>query len=435
MSKPVVSFVSLGCPKALVDTETMMGALASRGYRISFDTDAASVVIINTCSFIEAARRESFEVVREFAAKKQEGRIDRLFVAGCLPELVGDSILSRFPEVDGLIRLAQIEDVAAVIDPGTKPARPPAFVAPRLLATRPHTAYLKIAEGCDNCCSYCLIPRIRGRLASRPLASIEKEAIQLASMGVKELNIVAQDVAAWGRDLPGKPRLSQLLDRLCNIPGLEWIRLLYVHPASISDDLIEAVATHNKVCKYLDIPIQHSEDHILAAMNRRITRHGLEQLLLKIKDALPSITIRTTVMVGFPGETERDFQNLLSFVESLRFNRLGAFIYSKEPLTPAAQMPNHIPAPVKRRRYNALMRLQAKISLELNRQLVGSSQNAIVDAPASPNNQKIFAARTQGQAPQIDGTLLITGEVTPGQIVTAKITGADEYGLVGELLG
>ncbi|MBN2209718.1 MAG: 30S ribosomal protein S12 methylthiotransferase RimO [Candidatus Coatesbacteria bacterium] len=446
-AKPIVAFVSLGCAKALVDTEQMMAQLAQKGFTISFDTESADLVVVNTCSFIEPARRESFEVIREFEEKRRDGRIAGLFVVGCLPQLLGQELSAQFEDVDAFVPLDEMSRLAEIIDGSVTesdelvcghPAHDP---APRLLATPPHTAYLKIAEGCDNCCSYCLIPRIRGPLVSRHAKPVLVEARQLAAMGVKELNLVAQDVAAWGRDLSPRigrirSRLDGLLDDLCAVDGIEWIRLLYAHPASIDSRLLEAVARNEKVCNYLDIPVQHSEDRILAAMNRRITGQALADLISRIRAAVPGIVLRTTVIVGFPGETEAEFQRIMAFLEEARFDRLGAFAYCREAGTPAASLKRQVPNRVKQERLDAVMQLQARISHEKNAALVGRELDAIIDQamPGKRGRAPLLIGRTRGQAPDVDGVVRIKGDASAGDIVRAIVTSADEYDLEAELV-
>jgi len=445
--KPIVAFVSLGCAKALVDTEQMMAQLAQLGFPISFDTQSADLVVVNTCSFIEPARRESFDVIREFEEKRRDGRIAGLFVVGCLPQLLTQELSTEFEHVDAFVPLNEMSRLAEIIGGSVAeeselvcchPVRDP---APRLLATPPHTAYLKIAEGCDNCCSYCLIPRIRGPLVSRRAESIVVEARQLAAMGVKELNLVAQDVAAWGRDLSPRIesislRLDSLIDDLCAVDGIEWIRLLYAHPASIDSRLLEAVARNEKVCNYLDVPVQHSEDRILTAMNRRITGQALVDLIARIRAAVPGVVLRTTVMVGFPGETGAEFQQLMAFVQETRFDRLGAFAYCRESGTRAASLRKQVPDEVKQERLDAVMQLQAGISHDKNAALVGKELDAIIDqaVPSGKRGTAILIGRTRGQAPDVDGVIRIKGDASPGDIVSAIVTGADEYDLEAELV-
>jgi len=419
-----------------------MGAVAMRDFPISFDPDAADLVIINTCSFIEPARRESFEVIREYEKKRRDGAIVGLFVVGCLPQLLRQELSAKFEDVDVFVPLNEMSRIAEIIDDsvgdGSKPAhcRPAHEPAVRLLATPPHTAYLKIAEGCDNCCSYCLIPRIRGPLVSRPAESITTEARQLAEMGVKELNLIAQDVAAWGRDVPSKPRLHRLLGDLRDIDGVEWVRLLYTHPASIDNELIEALTANEKVCSYIDIPIQHSEDRILAAMNRKITKRQLVDLISRIRPAIPGVTLRTTVMVGFPGETEAEFERLMEFLDTTRFDRLGAFAYCRESGTPAALLYDQVPEEVKQERLDAVMRLQASISYEKNAALIGKELDVIIDRarPAEERRAAVLIGRTRGQAPDVDGVIRIHGSASPGELVRAVVMSAGAYDLEGELV-
>jgi len=439
--KPIVSFVSLGCAKALVDTEMMMATLAERGFTVSFDLSIANVVVINTCSFIEPARRESFGVIREWEEKRRDGEIDKLFVVGCLPQLLGRELSAKFEDVDAFVLLNEMSRIADIIDDsigdGARQVRCCSVQdpAPRLLATPRHTAYLKIADGCDNCCSYCLIPRIRGPLVSRPAESIVTEARQLAEMGVKELNLIAQDVAAWGRDVPSRPRLHELLGDLCEIDGIEWVRLLYTHPASIDNELVEALAANEKVCSYIDIPVQHSEDRVLAAMNRKITKRQLVDLISRIRAAVPEITLRTTVMVGFPGETEAEFDRLMEFIETVRFDRLGAFAYCRESGTPAAALNGQTPDEAKQDRLDAVMQLQASISLEQNRKLVGKELGIIIDhAGYEKGRGPQLIGRTRGQAPDVDGVIRVKGSASPGDLIKAQVTSAGTYDLEAKLV-
>ncbi|MCD6327627.1 30S ribosomal protein S12 methylthiotransferase RimO [bacterium] len=434
--KATVSFVSLGCPKLLVDTEMMMGALNERGYDITFDTSRADIVVINTCSFLEVARRESFAVIDEFIKKKRIGRISRLFVAGCLPELMGQELDAMFPEVDGFVSLKEMANIVEIIESRPKSESISLGLRPhRLLSTASHTAYLKIADGCDNCCTYCLIPKIRGPLVSRSLESIIDEARRLAELGVLELNLIAQDVTAYGHDLPDAPRLPQLLKQLCDIDGIQWIRLLYAHPKGISDELIQTIARHEKVCKYIDMPIQHSENRMLKLMNRRVSRQDLVRLVSKLREAMPEIVLRTTVMVGFPGETEAEFEGLHEFVKTTMFDRLVAFTYSREDGTHAASMPEQVPKRVADDRNNSLLKLQAGISLERNSRLVGKEHEAIIDRVVRRGRGRspTLIGRTRGQAPDVDGVLTLSGNMSAGEIVRAVITRAGYYDLHGRL--
>ncbi|MBN1591644.1 MAG: 30S ribosomal protein S12 methylthiotransferase RimO [Candidatus Coatesbacteria bacterium] len=435
-----MAFISLGCAKALVDTEQMMASIALHGYPIAFDPDDAEVVVINTCSFLELARAESYDVISEFEYKKGAGEVRAIAVVGCLPQLMGGELNVMFQGVDLWIPISREANIATELDEllGYGPEAPrkvtPLDPAPRLLVTPPHTAYLKIAEGCDNCCSYCLIPRIRGPLVSRTSESIVLEARQLAQMGVKELNLIGQDIAAWGRDRQSPKGLSGLVRELCGIDGIEWIRLLYAHPASIDEGMIEAIASNHKVCKYIDMPIQHSENRVLSSMNRRISRLGLISLIERIRARIPEIALRTTLMVGFPGETDAEFERLLEFMDVIKFDRLGAFVYSREPGTAAASEADQIPEELQGDRLERLMALQADISLEKNSALIGSEVEAIIDGyPDDEGNGARLIGRIRAQAPDVDGIISLVGDANPGDIVKAVVTTAGPYDLEGNI--
>jgi ribosomal protein S12 methylthiotransferase len=436
--------VSLGCPKNLVDAEVMLGFLDREGYAITTDEKDADIIIVNTCSFIKEAKQESIDAILDLADRKHDGRCRLLIVTGCLPQRYQEELCRELPEVDIFVgtgeypRIAEIIAEKSGISGQLRYVGDPNFVydedSPRLNSSPLYSAYLKIAEGCSNQCAYCVIPSLRGSYRSRPLDGLLDEARRLVAGGARELNIIAQDITRYGQDLEGDVSLEVLLSRLTTITDLSWIRLLYSYPDGISDELIRLIKEEKKICKYLDIPLQHISDPILKRMNRRSTSAEIRALIAKLRREIPDIALRTSLIVGFPGETEEDFKQLLQFVEEVRFDRLGVFCYSREEGTPAAEMPDQISERVKRERYKKLMKAQARLSFKRNRRLVGRTEEVIVEG-YSEETDLLLRGRCSRQAPDIDGQVYITaGTANVGDIVRMKITDSSDYDLIGEII-
>ncbi|CAG0982838.1 Ribosomal protein S12 methylthiotransferase RimO [Geobacteraceae bacterium] len=442
--KEKVSMVSLGCPKNLVDAEVMLGCLAKDQYEITTDEHAADIIIVNTCSFIGDAKKESIDTILDLADRKHDGRCRLLVVTGCLPQRYQEELAAELPEVDIFVGTADYPRIAEIIAAKRGVAEQLRYISdpnyifdeslPRLKSSPAYTAYLKIAEGCSNCCSYCVIPSLRGTLRSRPLDNLLMEARTLVSNGTKEINLIAQDITAWGRDLPGTPTLEELIRELAKIAGLRWIRLLYAYPDGITDGIIEIIKTEPKVCKYLDIPLQHISDPVLKRMNRRSTEPQIRELIAKMRSEIPEIALRTSLIVGFPGETEEDFRTLLTYVEETQFDRLGVFCYSREEGTPAAEMDDQVSERVKRDRYKKLMKVQARLSFKRNRRLIDTEEEVIVEG-YSDETDLLLKGRSSRQAPDIDGQVYITaGTANVGDIVRLRITDSSDYDLIGEIV-
>lgn len=443
-AKQKVSMVSLGCPKNLVDAEVMLGFLDREGYVITTDEKDADIIIVNTCSFIKEAKQESIDAILDLADRKHDGKCKLLIVTGCLPQRYQEELCRELPEVDIFIGTGDYPRIADIIaEKGRVPGQlryigDPNFVfdedSPRLKSTPVYSAYLKIAEGCSNRCSYCVIPSLRGAFRSRPLDAVLDEARRLVAGGARELNIIAQDVTRFGTDLEPAVTLEELVRRLAGIEELKWIRLLYAYPDGITDGLIRVMKEEKKVCKYLDLPLQHISDPILARMNRRSTSGEIRALISRLREEIPDIALRTSLIVGFPGETEEDFKQLLHFVEEVRFDRLGVFCYSKEEGTPAAAMPDQISERVKRERYKKIMTAQARLSFKRNRSLVGKIEEVIVEG-YSEETELLLKGRSSRQAPDIDGQVYITaGNANVGDIVNLRITDSSDYDLIGEII-
>jgi ribosomal protein S12 methylthiotransferase len=441
--KEKISMVSLGCPKNLVDAEIMLGFLDREGYDITTDEKDADIIIVNTCSFIKEAKQESVDAILDLADRKHDGRCRLLIVTGCLPQRYQEELCKELPEVDIFIGTGDYPRIAEIIAEkrGTSEQLryigDPNFIfdedSPRLKSTPVYSAYLKIAEGCSNCCSYCVIPSLRGSYRSRPVEALIQEARRLVAGGARELNLIAQDVTNYGADLEGKPALEDLIRRLAEIEDLRWIRILYAYPNGITDGLIQLIKEEKKVCKYLDIPLQHISDPILSRMNRRSTAEEIRTLLAKIRHEIPEIALRTSLIVGFPGETEEDFKNLLQFVEEAQFDRLGVFCYSREEGTPANDMTDQVSERIKRERYKKIMKAQSRLSFKRNRRLVGMIEEVIVEG-FSEETELLLKGRSSRQAPDIDGQVYITaGNANVGDIVRLKITDSSDYDLIGEI--
>ncbi len=439
-----IGMVSLGCPKNLVDSEVMLGIIRDKKMEITNNPAEADLIIVNTCGFIESAKEESVNTVLQMAEYKNEGCCKYLIMTGCLSQRYADELFESMPEVDAVVGTDCFTDIAWVIDEVMagkrvkhlqKLASKNVAMLPRMLTTPSYMAYLKIAEGCDNCCSYCIIPQLRGPYTSRPYEEVLAEAKALADSGVKELIVVAQDTTRYGEDLYGKLLLPKLLQDLNDLEGIQWIRVMYLYPNNFTDELIEAFATLDKVCKYIDIPLQHASDRLLDSMNRYDTRAQVETLLEKLRTRIPGITIRTTFIVGFPGETEEDFAELQDFMEKQRFENAGVFQYSQEEGTVAGAMPNQIDQEVKENRYHELMALQAGISEEIHQDREGEELDVLVEG-FDEENDKLAFGRSIHEAPDIDGNIFIEGaeDVQIGDIVRVRILQGFTYEMVGELI-
>jgi ribosomal protein S12 methylthiotransferase len=442
--KQKVSMVSLGCPKNLVDAEVMLGYLDREGFAVTTDERDADIIIVNTCSFIKEAKQESIDTILDLADRKHDGKCRLLIVAGCLPQRYQEELGNELPEVDIFIGTGDYPRIAEVIREKEQVEGQLHYVGdpnytfdgelPRLQSSPYYTAYLKIAEGCSNCCSYCAIPAIRGGFRSRPLQQVLDEAKKLVANGVKELNLVAQDITRYGSDFANGTTLAMLIRGLARIDGLAWIRLLYAYPDGITEELIELIKSEPKVCKYLDIPLQHISDPVLKQMNRRSNEAEQRALIARLRDEVPGIALRTSLIVGFPGETDEDFKKLVQFVEEAQFDRLGVFCYSREEGTPAAEMADQIAERVKRERYKKLMRTQARVSFRRNRSLMGTIESVLVEG-YSEETDLLLKGRTARQAPDIDGQVYITdGHANVGDIVKLRITDSSDYDLIGEIV-
>ena len=435
-----IGMVSLGCPKNLVDSEVMLGLIREKQLEITNDPAEADLIIVNTCGFIESAKEESINTVLQMAEYKQNGNCKYLVMTGCLGQRYADELFESMPEVDAIVGTDSFTDIGWVIDQVMAGKRlkhlqklesKNVAMPPRMLTTPSYMAYLKIAEGCDNCCSYCIIPQLRGPYTSRPYAEVLAEAKALADSGIKELIVVAQDTTRYGEDTTGKLLLPQLLHDLNALEGIEWIRVMYLYPNNFTDELIEAFATLDKVCKYIDIPLQHASDRLLDSMNRFDTREQVETLLNKLRTRIPGITIRTTFIVGFPGETEEDFEELKDFVEKQRFENAGVFQYSQEEGTVAGAMENQIAPEVKENRYHELMALQAGISEEIHQEREDAELNVLVEGFDEDN---LAYGRSTHEAPDIDGTIFIENAegLAVGDMVRVRILQGFTYEMVAE---
>jgi ribosomal protein S12 methylthiotransferase len=446
-----VGFISLGCPKNLVDSEVMMGRLRQEGYEITADASEAETLVVNTCGFIDAAKKESIEAILEAARLKAEGKCQRLVVAGCLVERYRDELRAEMPEVDAFIGTNQINDIVTVTDEKTNTRSLPILPignqsatylydesTPRVLATPSHYAYLKIAEGCDRPCAFCFIPQMRGHFRSRRFGSVVAEARQLVEQGVKEIVLVAQDSSRYGEDLGERDALAHLLRELARLDGVEWVRVMYTYPTHISDTFLDVLAEESKAVKYLDMPLQHASQNVLKLMRRGGNRASLERLIERVRERVPGIAIRTTFIVGFPGETEEDFEELLSFVRAVEFDRVGVFTYSDEEGTPAFELSSKVDAKVAARRRARLMKEQARVSKKKNRARVGQTVRVLFEGP-SAETDLLWQGRMETQAPDIDGCVLINDapegfSPAPGEFVNVLITEAQQYDLVGRII-
>jgi ribosomal protein S12 methylthiotransferase len=440
-----VHLISLGCPKNTADSELMLGALVRAGFEVTMDPQQAQVLLVNTCAFIESAKKESIDAILAAAEVKENGAGKRLVVAGCLSQRYGSELREQFPEVDIFVGTGNFLDLPELLRRSERPElRPipytgaahllPPAEAPRIMTGDPFSAYLKVSEGCDHRCAFCIIPKIRGRHESRPLDDLVEEARRLAAGGVREINLIAQDLTAYGRDLEPRASLAALLHRLAPIDGVRWIRLLYCYPNFVTDELLAAIASLDKVVKYIDMPLQHADDAMLRAMKRERSADALRGLLERVRAAIPGVALRTSFIVGFPGETDAAFATLVDFVREQQFDRVGVFTYSREENTAAYDLADQVSEGVKRRRRSELMEVAAEISLERNRGLVGRELEVMVEG-AAPGRATRLRARTSAQAPEIDGMVLLSGEAEPGEIVRARIERASTYDLHGRITG
>ena len=437
-----ILFISLGCDKNLVDTEVMLGILTSKGYTITDDENEADVVVVNTCCFIGDAKQESINTILDMAELRKRGDIKALLVAGCLAQRYAGEIQTEIPEVDAIVGTTAIDSILealeGVLSRNCKNYihdinRTPVYGKKRIVTTGGHYAYLKIAEGCDKHCSYCIIPKVRGNFRSIPMESLIEEAKELVEFGAKEIILVAQETTLYGVDLYGKKSLPALLHELCKIAGLYWVRILYCYPEEITDELIETMKKEDKVCNYLDIPIQHASDKVLQRMGRRTNQQELRDMVAKLRKEIPDICLRTTLITGFPGETEEDHEEVMAFVDEMEFDRLGVFTYSPEEDTPAALFKDQIDEEVKKERQADIMELQQEIAFEQAEDMIGRSVLAIIEGKVP--DEHAYVARTYRDAPNVDGLLFIqtSEELMTGDFVKAKITGSYEYDLIGEI--
>ena len=443
-----IGFISLGCPKNLVDSEVMAGLLQKEGHVLTTDRSEAEIIVVNTCSFIRDSKQESIDTILEAAGLKRSGALKRLIVTGCLAERYPREIKSELPEVDAILGTNQVLDITRAA--AGEAVSPPATFGrsdadlylydentPRTIATPAYTAYIKIAEGCDHTCAFCIIPAIRGPFRSRTIPSLVQEARNLAASGVKEITLVSQDTTSYGVDLGIQDGLAHLLEALDGVPGFQWIRFLYVYPNMVSERLTKIVSASGRICKYIDMPLQHVSAHILRAMRRGGNRTSLSRMIDRIRRAIPGVTLRTTMIVGYPGETDRDFEELKTFCRDMEFDRLGVFCYSDEEGTAAFNSRRKVPATIAENRRRELMRQQAAISRRKNRQLVGKEMALLVEGP-SDQSELLLQGRLESQAPEIDGVCLINdsevGPPAPGEFRTVRITRALEHDLLGTII-
>ena len=437
-----ILFISLGCDKNLVDTEVMLGLLASKGHQMVNDEMEADVIVINTCCFIHDAKEESIQNILEMAELKKEGRLKALIVTGCLAQRYKEEIIEEIPEVDAVLGTTSYDKILEAIDEAlegrhcvemTDIDALPLVQSNRLVTTGGHFAYLKIAEGCDKHCTYCIIPKIRGNFRSVPMERLLKEAEGLAEQGVKELILVAQETTLYGKDIYGEKSLHKLLKELCKVSGIQWIRILYCYPEEITDELIQVMKEEKKICHYLDLPIQHASDEILKRMGRRTSKAQLKEIIGKLREEIPDITLRTTLITGFPGETKEQHEELMEFVDEMEFDRLGVFTYSPEEDTPAALMDNQIEEEVKEDRQAELMELQQDIAFDLAEDMIGKEVLVLIEGKVADENA--YVGRTYKDAPNVDGLIFVNTEeeLMSGDFAKVRVTGALEYDLIGEI--
>lgn len=435
-------FVSLGCDKNLVDTEMMMGRLLGGDISFTDNEEEAEIIIVNTCCFINDAKEESVDTILSMAELKKAGTCKALIVTGCMAQRYRQEIIDEIPEVDAILGTSSYDRIAQVLEDvlaGKKHnvfedlARLPDNTAKRPVTTGGHYAYLKIAEGCDKCCTYCIIPRIRGKFRSYPMEELISQAKELAAGGVKEILLVAQETTLYGKDLYGEKSLHKLLKELCRLDGLVWIRILYCYPEEIYDELIEVIKTEPKVCNYLDIPIQHASDDVLRRMGRRTNKADLRAVISRLRQEIPDIVLRTSLIAGFPGETDEAHEELLAFVDEMEFDRLGCFAYSAEEDTPAFSFPNQVEDAVKEKRRDEIMELQQEVSMDKSEERIGKTYKVMIEGKVAGENA--YVGRTYMDAPNVDGYIFVNTdeELMTGDFVPVKVTGAMEYDLIGEI--
>lgn len=437
-----ILFISLGCDKNLVDSEMMLGMLQEKGYTFTDDETEADIIVVNTCCFIGDAKEESINTLLEAAELKKEGHLKALVAAGCLAQRYKEEIQKEIPEVDAIIGTTAIDKIVAAVEGVLRNVsknhyadlnEKPVVGAKRIVTTGGHFAYLKIAEGCDKHCTYCIIPKVRGNYRSVPMEELIRQAKELAEGGVKELILVAQETTLYGVDLYGKKSLPELLSRLAEIAGIYWIRILYCYPEEITEELIEVMQKEPKICHYLDIPIQHASDRILKRMGRRTDKDQLKRIVNRLREAIPDITLRTTLITGFPGETQEDFEELLQFVDEMEFDRLGVFPYSQEEDTPAADMPDQIEEEIKCSRRDEVMELQQEIAFEKAEDMIGRVLDVMVEGKIA--DEETYVTRTYRDAPDVDGYLFLetSANLMTGDFVRVLVTDSNEYDLIGEI--
>ena len=437
-----IALESLGCSKNLVDAEIMMGILNKKGYKLVGDFEEADIILVNTCGFIESAKQESIQTILELAQLKETANLKLLIVTGCLAQRYSDELKEEIPEIDAIVGTGSYQNIDEIIANLEKENHIVSlndidFVynedLPRYVSTPSHMAYLKIGEGCDNKCTYCIIPKLRGKYRSRKMEDIIKEAKELAQRGVKEVVVIAQDTTKYGFDLYGKDSLPELLEELAQIEGLKWIRIMYSYPESITEELVKVIKKYDNICNYFDMPIQHASNKILKLMNRKTTKEDILSKVEMIRSYIPDATIRTTIIVGFPGETEEDFKEVLDFAKLVKFDRLGAFAYSREEDTPADKLPNHLEDDVKNDRRDKLMLVQQQISQELNEKKIGNIYEVLIEEQIEHN---VYIGRTQGDAEEIDSIVYVKSidKLNAGDFVVVKINNALEYDLMGDVI-
>ena len=439
-----ILFISLGCDKNLVDSEVMLGLLVEKGYQIVDDETQADIIVVNTCCFIHDAKEESIQTILDMGQYKTEGRLKALIVTGCLAQRYKQEIVDEIPEVDAVLGTTAYDKIVDTIEETLKKHGHiveltdvdalPLVDTKRMVTTGGHYAYLKIAEGCDKHCTYCIIPKIRGNYRSVPMERLVKEATELAEQGVKELILVAQETTLYGKDIYGEKSLHKLLKELCKIDGIMWIRILYCYPEEIYDELIQVMKEEPKICHYLDLPIQHANDQILKRMGRRTSKKQLVEIVQKLREEIPDISLRTTLITGFPGETKEQHEELMQFVDEMEFDRLGVFTYSPEEDTPAATMPNQIEEEVKEDRQAELMELQQEIVFDQAEDMIGREVLVMIEGKVADENA--YVGRTYKDAPNVDGLIFINTDVDlmSGDFAKVRVTGAVEYDLIGELI-
>ncbi|TCT15034.1 SSU ribosomal protein S12P methylthiotransferase [Natranaerovirga pectinivora] len=436
-------FVSLGCDKNLVDSEVMLGLIREKGYELTNNEEEANIIVVNTCCFISDAKEESINTILEMAEHKKTGVCKVLIAAGCLSERYKDEIIKEIPEVDALLGTSSYDEILNAIDEALEGKKFTSYkdvndnlssYTDRINTTGGFYSYIKIAEGCDKLCTYCIIPSLRGKYKSRPIEDIVKEATLLVQKGIKEIILVAQDTTVYGIDLYGKYLLPKLLEELSTIEGLRWIRVLYCYPEEISDELLEVMNKNDKICNYLDIPIQHGDSAILKKMGRKTTQEDLRNKINRIRELVPDIALRTTIITGFPGETQEQHQNVVEFVKEMKFDRLGVFTYSKEEDTPAALLPGQITEKIKKQRQNDIMKLQQEISFEKTKEMIGRTIDVLIEGYLPED--KVYIGRSYKDAPNVDGYVFVKAdeEIISGEMIKVLITESNEYDLIGEMI-